>query len=420
MKHHRIRARWVPAGLTALAAAVGLAVGANGSASAKVSASGGSIVVGEIFPFTGAKAELSSWGVHGVQAAVDDINRNGGVLGKKLKVVATDDAADSVDALPALRKLLLSSPSVVIGPFSPTIEAVINDFAPNDVADFALGGTAQLDNMRNPYVFRTFASDSTEATAMAIHAIAMGDKTASLIFDNSANSQGFVPPLEKAFVKLGGRVLSNQSIVPDQSSYRSELETAFANHPKIVFASFDTQTAATMWSDASQLGDLATPWLGDDLMAGEEYAKAFGSSAGSDLFAALPAAPSGAGYKDFLTAYHAAYPHATPLPSTYNIYDSVVIPALAMIKAKSTNPKVWIHDVLDVSNPPGTMCSSFAGCAKLLEGGKKINYEGAGGSDDFNVHHNVFSGFSIVGFSGAPAGKQIAYVSASAIAKVTG
>ena len=36
-----------------------------------------------------------------------------------------DDAADSVDALPAFRKLELSHPTVIVGPFSPTIEAVI-------------------------------------------------------------------------------------------------------------------------------------------------------------------------------------------------------------------------------------------------------------------------------------------------------
>ncbi|MGB9183965.1 MAG: ABC transporter substrate-binding protein [Solirubrobacteraceae bacterium] len=382
--------------------------------------SGNQVTMGEIFPFTGSKAELSGWGVHGVQAAIQDINKAGGVMGKKIKVVSADDAADSVDALPALRKLLLSKPVAVIGPFSPTIQAVIHDFQPNNVADFALGGTAQLDNMNYPYVFRTFSSDSTEATAMAIHAIQAGYKTASLIFDNSANSQGFVAPLEKAFTKLGGKVLSNQSIVPGQSSYRSELVKAFANKPQIVFASFDTQTASTLWSDAQQLGYLNTPWLGDDLMAGAAYAKSFGPQAKSDLFAALPAPPTGPAYAHFLSAYTSAYPKATPLPSTYNIYDSVVIAALAMDKAKSTDPKVWTKDIASVASPPGTVCTDYAGCAKLIKAGTEINYEGAGGSDDFNVHHNVFSGFSIIGFNGSPNGKQIAYVPASAISKITG
>jgi branched-chain amino acid transport system substrate-binding protein len=397
-----------------------LAAAASAIALAACGSSGNQVTMGEIFPFTGSKAELSGWGVHGVQAAMQDINANGGVMGKKIKVVSADDAADSVDALPALRKLLLSKPVAVIGPFSPTIEAVIHDFQPNDVADFALGGTAQLDNMNYPYVFRTFASDSTEATAMAIHAIQSGYKTASLIFDNSSNSQGFVAPLEKAFTKLGGKVQANEVIVPGQSSYRSELVKAFQNKPQIVFASFDTQTASTIWSDAQQLGYLNTPWLGDDLMAGADYAKSFGPRAKSDLFAALPAPPAGAAYKHFVSAYQSAYKGATPLPSTYNIYDSVVIAALAMDKAKSTDPKVWTKDIASVANPPGTACTDYADCAKLIKAGTEINYEGAGGSDDFNVHHNVFSGFSIVGFNGSPNGKQVAYVPAAAIAKITG
>lgn len=404
--------------LTAVVAVVALA--ACSKSSSPGGTGGGSITMGEIYPFTGSKALLSNWGIHGAGVGMYEVNHNGGVMGKQLKGVTADDAADSVDALPALRKLLLSNPKFIIGPFSPTIEAVINDFAPNNVADFALGGTSQLDNLNNPYVFRTFPSDTTEATAMAIHAINSGYKTASLIFDNSANSQGFVAPLTAAFTKLGGTVLTNQSIVPDQSSYRSELVKAFAGHPQIVFASFDTQTAATMWSDAGQLGYLNTPWLGDDLMAGATYAKEFGPKAATDLFAALPAPPTGAAYSHFLADYQAVYHTSSPLPATYNIYDSVVIAALAMSDAKSTDPKVWINHVLTIADPPGTVCSDYATCVSLLKAGKKINFEGAGGSDNFNVHHNVFSGFSIVGFNGSPNGKQIAYVSGADISKITG
>lgn len=410
----------IPGRRAASLLAVGLLTAVTAACSSSTAATGGTVTLGEIFPFTGAKAELSDWGVHGVTTAVDAINRNGGILGKKVTVVSGDDAADSVDALPAFRKLLVSRPAVIIGPFSPTIEAVINQFAPNDVADFALGGTTQLDNMTNPYVFRTFSSDSTEATAMALHAWRSGYKTASLIFDNSANSQGFVAPLTAAFKKLGGKVLSNQAIVPDQGSYSSELVKAFTGHPQVVFASFDTQTASTLWSDARQLGYLSTPWVGDDLMAGSAYAKAFGSQAASDLFAALPAPPAGAGYQHFLSDYNKAYHGAAPLPSTHNIYDSVIIAALAMTKAGSTDPKVWIKDVQAVSDPPGTQCSDYATCVRLIKSGTKINFEGAGGSDDFNAHHNVFSGFSIVGFKGAANGKQVAYVAAPDIARLTG
>lgn len=97
-----------------------------------------------------------------------------------------------------------------------------------------------------------------------------------------------------------------------------------------------------------------------------------------------------------------------------------MIAALVMEKAKSTDPKAWIKDVELLANAPGTVCTDYAACSKLIKAGTKVNYEGAGGSDDFNSHHNVFSGFSIVGFNGTANGKQVAYVPAAAIAKLVG
>lgn len=385
---------------SAVAVAVATAVFGTAGAVAAKSSSGGNLVVGGEFPFTGSKSLLSSWGTHGVQVGVYEVNNNGGVLGHKWSTAYVDDAADSVDALPAFRKLLLKHPTLVIGPFSPTIEAVIKQFQPNDVADFMVGGLTTLDNMNYPFVFRTSSSDSNEAIAMAYYAIHHGWKTASLIFDNSANSQGFVPPLIKAFKALGGKIEANITLTPGQSSYSAELAQAFSNKPQVVFDSMDSQTAATLFSDGQQLGYMNIPWIGDDLQSAPQgaYAKAFGSTASTELTAALPASPSGGAYNHFLADYQKVWKTKSILPTTFNEYDSIVIASLAMTKANSTDPKVWVKDVLAVSNPPGTQCYTYASCVKLLKKHKKINYEGASGTDDFNAHHNVFSGFQMLGF----------------------
>lgn len=379
---------------------VTIALAVTGCSSAGASNSHQKLTIGEIFPFTGGKSILSDWGTHGVAAGLYEVNQNGGVLGHQLKAASADDAADSVDTLPAFRKLLLDHPVAVVGPFSPTIEAVINDFGPNHVPDFMIGGTTALDKMKYPYVFRTTSSDSNESVAMAYYAAkTKGYKTASLIFDNSANSQGFVAPLTKAFERLGGKVLSSQTIVPGQGSYRPELTKAFAGHPDVIFSSFDTQTASTLWANAAQLGYLDTPWVGDDLQSSKAYAQAFGANAPKNLFAAVAASPSGAGYTHFLADYKAVYGNAQPLPTTFNEYDSIVIAALAMTEAKSIDPKAWVSHISDVASPPGTQCSDYKSCVALLNKGKQIDYQGAGGDDNFNAYHNVFSGFSVVGFT---------------------
>ena len=321
--------------------------------------------------------------------------------GHKWKSAYVDDAADSVDALPAFRKLLLKHPTMVVGPFSPTIEAVINQFKPNNVADFMVGGLTQLDHMNYPYVFRTSSSDSNEAIAMAYYAIQHGLKSASLIFDNSANSQGFVPPLEKAFKTLGGTIDANITITPGQSSYNAELAQAFAKHPQVIFDSMDSQSAATLFSDGQQLGYMNVPWIGDDLQSAPngDYAKAFGPTASTELTAALPASPSGAAF--------------TPLPQ--RLPEGVAHeehPADDVQRVRLGCDRVARDDGRQVDEPEGVgeghregvrirpvrQCSTYAACVRLIKKGKKINYQGASGNDDFNKYHNVFSGFQMLGF----------------------
>jgi ABC-type branched-subunit amino acid transport system substrate-binding protein len=416
------RRRWA-AVAAASAAALSIAaasLGSTGAAAAKSASSSANLVVGGIFPFTGPKSLLSTWGTHGTAVGVYEVNNNGGVLGHKWITSYADDAADAVDTLPAFRKVLLKHPTLMIGPFSPTIEAVVKQFQANDVADFAIGGLTTLDDMNYPFVFRTSSSDSNEAVAMAYYAIKHGWKTASLIFDNSANSQGFVPPLVKAFKALGGKINANITLTPGQSSYSAELARAFQNKPRVVFDSMDTQTAATLFSDGQQLGYMNIPWIGDDLQSAPQgaYAKAFGPTVSTDLTAALPASPTGNAYDHFVADYQKVWKTKNILPTSFNEYDSVVIASLAMTAAKSTDPKFWVKDVLKVSNPPGTMCYSYASCVGLLKKHEKINYQGASGSDDFNANHNVFSAFEMLGFDSALNNVQRALVTPTQLASV--
>jgi ABC-type branched-subunit amino acid transport system substrate-binding protein len=394
----------------------------SGVASAAKKHSKTPLVVGGMFPFTGSKSLLSQWGTHGVAVGLYEVNQAGGVLGHKLKSAYVDDAADSVDALPAFRKLMLNHPTLVVGPFSPTIEAVINQFQPNNVVDFMVGGLTTLDNMKYKYVFRTSSSDSNEAIAMAYYAISKGLKTASFIFDNSDNSQGFIAPLKAAFTALGGTVQQNITLTPGQSSYSTELTQAFAGNPQVIFDSMDSQTAATLFSDGQQLGYMNIPWIGDDLQSAPQgsYAKSFGPTASTNLTAALPATPTTANnaYNHFLSDYQAVWKTTTILPTTFNEYDSIVIAALAMNLAKSTNPKVWVNDVTKVSNPPGTVCGTYRSCLALIRKGKKINYNGAAGNDDFNKYHNVFSGFQMVGFDSSLNNVVRSYVTPQNLATV--
>ncbi|MGH8917089.1 MAG: ABC transporter substrate-binding protein, partial [Acidimicrobiales bacterium] len=114
------------------------------------SGSGGTITVGELDAITGPKSEVGSWLLHGVKVGVYAVNQAGGVMGKKMTITASDTAGDSVDAVPALRKLMLKHPNFIVGPFSYVITTVIKDFGPAHTVDFTVGGTTTIDHMMQP------------------------------------------------------------------------------------------------------------------------------------------------------------------------------------------------------------------------------------------------------------------------------
>jgi hypothetical protein len=77
-----------------------------------------------------------------------------------------------------------------------------------------------------------------------------------------------------------------------------------------------------------------------------------------------------------------------------------VLIALAAAKAGTITDSAKIRDALrDVSNPPGEMIGPGIGGMKraltLIEQGKDINYEGAGGSQDFDANGDVASTIEI-------------------------
>ena len=72
-------------------------------------------------------------------------------------------------------------------------------------------------------------------------------------------------------------------------------------------------------------------------------------------------------------------------------YDAVVIIALAAIAAGDDSGEAVGAEIINVTRE-GTQCKTFEECAKLLEDGEDIDYEGASGPTDMNDTGSPASG----------------------------
>jgi branched-chain amino acid transport system substrate-binding protein len=362
----------------------------------------GTVKIGVIGAFTGNEGFLGPDLMTGVKTAAAEINAAGGILGKKVVFTSADDAGDAVDAVPAFRKMVsVDKPAAIIGPFSMTGPAVMPLIRQNQVPTFQIGGTTQLDHTRVNYFWRANASDDQEGTADAYWAIHQHYKTAAFAYTTDASASTLEAPTRSAYVHNGGKVVITANLVPDASSYRSDILKIMAAHPQVVFFQQDPQTAGTFFNEVAQLGfDTKTHWIGTDVEFSSDVFKALGSKiATTNMVFTNNSLQNGAATKAFIKRYQSLYHTKVAAVAAPEGYDSVIVAALAMQKAGSIQGAKWNRDIMAVSNPPGTKVYTFAQGKRLLAQHKKINYEGVGSSVDFNQYHNVIGPFGVYHFS---------------------
>lgn len=357
----------------------------------------GPITVGELFPMTGREPFVGQWFLHGAKVGIADVNAHGGCGGHQINPKLSDTGGDAVDAVTALKQLQLANPTFILGPSSLEIEGVINQFDPAHLPDFVEGGTTQLDHMTNKYVFRTTPSDSTLAIGMAYYAVQKGFTHAGVFFESTSNAAGVVDPLVKSYTAHGGTITDQELVTPHQSSYRSEVEKLFAGNPQAIFIQTDPQTASTFFSEVQQLGHMNVPFIATDGGADVNYAKAMGlNNAAQWLTGMNGSPPAGPAWQYFVQQYQKVWNTNQPVALSQNTYDSVVIACLAITKAGTTDPTVWINDVTKVAKGSGTVVTNYADGVAALKAGKEINYDGASGKDDYNQYHNVAGSWDVV------------------------
>jgi len=412
-----IRAVRLAAGKKAWAALAVPALALTACGGSATSTSKAPVTFGALIPLTGGASNFGQGYEMAAVAASDYINAHGGVLGRRLNLVVADDQTDPVDAVAALRRLELQSPSFIVGPPAPTIPATVNLFDPAHIVDFPIGGITTLDNNTRKYVWRSGFSDNTLSAAMAAYALHQGYSHCGLLFESVVGSLSEVPPLVAAYTAHGGQITKQVTIAANQNSYAAELESLFQTKPDCVLWSADATTSATLFADIKELGFGTVPFIGDDYGATPEIGQEIGYSFASKwVTGIISAAPSGPAYTTYLKAWEAAYPGSVPRDLGNNVWDSVTIAALAMSYAHSSNPSVWVNDITKVTNPPGAACFTYPTCVALLNAGKKINYSGASGPDDYNSNHNLFGAWSVARFSAAGVLTTIYTVSAKQIA----
>ena len=227
--------------MLSLAACGSSAGAAKTDAASDGAASDDKIVIGVISPNTGALAAYGNGIVTGVDLAVEQINAAGGILGRQVEVIKTDDQSDPTECLNAFNSLVAQGVGLIIGSATSGCTSAITDAA-NEEEICLLSPTATADSIttEDDYIFRACYADSFQGAIAAAYAKQAGyDKVGVVYCAADVYSKGLYDSFSSACEKYGIEVVDSQSTASlDVQDYTNQFAAMVKAGVDFVYAPF--------------------------------------------------------------------------------------------------------------------------------------------------------------------------------------
>lgn len=299
------------------------------------------VVIGVSAPLTGPRANLGQYTRQGVDMAVEDINKAGGLLGKPVKVVYEDDQADNPNAaINAVNRLMqVDKVPLMIGPhFSVAQMATQKSYCNGSI--ISVTGASGIPVTANGchYVIRTRANDFVQSKALVTyaHKTLKLDKIGVIFINDDFGKSGadrVVKSIEEEGLKPVG-VESHNAEDKDFSAQLGRLSNAGAQ--MVILWTHDNE-AALIVRQAKQMG-LPFKFAGSTSLSQPVFIKLAGEAgegaiSSSDFVPANPDPRTQAFVKKF-----AAHYKGEPELYAATYYDAMMLSAKAITMAGTTQP----------------------------------------------------------------------------------
>jgi len=238
-----------------------------GLACSKRQAPDAEIAVGEYSSMTGTTATFGQSTDQGIRLAVDEINKAGGVLGKRLRVFLEDDQSRPEEAATAATKLINQNHVVaMLGEVSSSRSLAAAPICQaNRVPMVSPSSTNPRVTAVGDYIFRVCFIDSFAGAVMARFAAgSLKFKRVALLVDiRNDYSIGLATYFREEFRKQGGEILAEQSYAEGDSDFHAQLTQIKAVNPEAIYVPGYYTEVGTIARQARDLG-IKVPFLGGD------------------------------------------------------------------------------------------------------------------------------------------------------------
>jgi branched-chain amino acid transport system substrate-binding protein len=216
------------------------------------------IKIGVITDRVGVSKPYSEPATEGLQFGAAEINRKGGVLGKKIELLVEDDQSKPDVSAALARKLIDQGAvfilSVSVSPATQqqqtvTMEAKTPQMTPMNSADYL---TTQISN---PYFWQTGPLGSVQIATLLAHAKAKNLKRVALITDNSDLGQAIGKAFRGAIEKAGIQIVGEEVVPLGATTATPQMQKIRGANPEAMFvAGVVTATNVLIFKSYRELG----------------------------------------------------------------------------------------------------------------------------------------------------------------------
>jgi branched-chain amino acid transport system substrate-binding protein len=269
------------------------------------------IRIGLIQPLTGSVAYNGSADVNGSKLAVEERNKAGGVLGKKVELVIEDGACQPANSVNAAEKLIQKDKVVALsGAFCSSATAAIMPVAERYKIPLITGvsSKADLTEKGNKYFFRAAETDALLSRSFAkIIANDLKLQSVAYVGVNDDWGRGGVEEFSRDLSAAGVKTVAKEYFDHGSTDFYTLLTKLRAANPDGIFVAAETQDGSILVKQIRELG-LKAKVFGVGSWATADFIGLAGPAA-EGIYAAVPYASTMPTPKNdaFVKMYSAAY-----------------------------------------------------------------------------------------------------------------
>lgn len=248
-----------------------LLAGCGGEKKDSAAANADKYVIGASFELTGNVANYGKSTLSGLKLAVDQVNKAGGVNGKQLVVVESDNKSEPAESGNSVTKLITQDKVMaVVGPAtSGCVFAATPVVTSNKVPLIAPCATAPAITVDNgqvkEFIFRACFIDPFQGRVMAEFADkTLGVKNVAILHDASSDySKGLAEVFEKTLNEKGGKVVAKEAFLSKDIDFKAALTKIKAANPEAIYIPGYYEEVAKIIKQTREIG-LNVPLIGCD------------------------------------------------------------------------------------------------------------------------------------------------------------